>query len=59
MFPHKNDSIENGGYGTIFGSAYPKAMMEFDRKELLTYRMMLLNMYAYISTEEINVIFEE
>lgn len=59
MFPHKNDSIENGGYGTILGSAYPKAMMEFDRQELLTYRMILLNMYAYISTEEINVIFEE
>ena len=60
MFPCKDKPIEDCGYGTIFGSIYPKAMLEFDRQELLTYRMILTYMYSINpSGLEIEKIFEE
>ena len=55
MFPK---SSEENAYGTLFGSWYPKAMLEFDKQELLTYRMILENMY-FVWEENINAIFEE
>lgn len=59
MFPCQNESPIECGYGTMFGSAHPNAMLEFDRQELLTYRMILTYMYAYIPIEDINDFFEE
>lgn len=59
MFPCKNKPVEDCGYGTMLGSVYPTAMLEFDRQELLTYRMILTYMYGYISNQDINAIFEE
>ena len=61
LFPHLYDKDEYGAnyYGTIIGSIYPKAMMEFDRQELLTYRMILENMYAAPYIEDFDGIFEE
>lgn len=59
MFPCMDKSIEDCGYGTMLGSVYPSAMLEFDRQELLTYRMILTNMYGYISIQDINAFFEE
>ena len=61
LFPHLYDKDEYGAnyYGTIIGSIYPKAMMEFDRQELLTYRMILENMYAAPYIEDFEGIFEE
>lgn len=59
LFPHMNDSAEEGGYGTILGLLYPNAMYEFDRQELLTYRMILSYMYAAISEVDIEMLFSE
>lgn len=59
MFPCKDKPIEDCGYGTILGSVYPTAMLEFDRQELLTYRMILSNMYNSVPIQDINTIFEE
>ena len=61
LFPHLYDKDENDGnyYGTIIGSLYPKAMMEFDRNELLTYRMILENMYAAPYIEDFDSFFDE
>ena len=61
LFPHLYDKDEYGAnyYGTIIGSIYPKAMMEFARQELLTYRMILENMYAAPYIEDFDGIFEE
>lgn len=61
LFPHLYDKDEYGAnyYGSIIGSIYPKAMMEFDRQELLTYRMILENMYAAPYIEDFDGIFEE
>ena len=55
MFPK---SSEENAYGTLLGSLYPKAMLAFDKQELLTYRMILENMY-FVWEENINAIFEE
>lgn len=59
MLPCKDKSVEDCGYGTMLSSAYPKAMLEFDRQELLTYRMILTHMYSHISIQDINAFFEE
>ena len=59
MFPCKNKSVEDCGYGTMLSSVYPNAMLEFDRQELLTYRMILTSMYAYYSIADIEEFFEE
>lgn len=60
MFPYKDKSAEDSGYGSMFGLSYPSAMLEFDRQELLTYRMILLHMYnIYPSVSEIDKMFEE
>lgn len=60
MFPCKDKPIEDCGYGSMLGSIYPKAMLEFDRQELLTYRMILTYMYSINpSGLEIEEIFEE
>ena len=59
MFPCKDKPVSDCGYGTAFGSIYPKAMLEFDRQELLTYRMILTYMYGFVSEEDINNFFEE
>ena len=60
MFPCKDKPLDDCGYGTIFGSMYPDSMLEFDRNELMTYRMILSNMYtASIYRDELENIFEE
>ena len=61
LFPHLNDTDEYGGnyYGTVIGSVYPQAMLEFDRNELLTYRMILENMYDAYYIKDFDSIFEE
>ena len=61
LFPHLNDTDGYGGnyYGTLIGSVYPQAMMEFDRNELLTYRMILENMYDAYYIKDFDSIFEE
>ena len=59
LFPYIEMSPEESGYGTIIGSEYPSAMLEFDRQELLTYRMILQCMYASYYVQDINYIFEE
>lgn len=59
MFSDKDKPVEESGYGSMFSMSYSCAMLEFDRQELLTYRMILSNMYYPISIQDINVIFEE
>ena len=61
LFPHLNDTDEYCGnyYGTVIGSVYPRAMLEFDRSELLTYRMILENMYDAYYIKDFDSIFEE
>ena len=60
MFPCKNKPVEDCGYGTMLGSVYPTAMLEFDRQELLTYRMILTYMYSINpSGLELEELFEE
>lgn len=59
LFPRIESSIEDGGYGTLIGSVYPTAMLEFDRQELLTYRMILKNMYAIYGVDSVDYLFEE
>lgn len=61
LFPHLNDTDGYGGnyYGTVIGSVYPRAMLEFDRNELLTYRMILENMYDAYYIKDFDSIFEE
>ena len=59
LFPRIDENANDGGYGTIIESMYPSAMLEFDRQELLTYRMILQNMYSNYYFESINYIFEE
>ena len=61
LFPHLNDTDGYGGnyYGTVLGSVYPRAMLEFDRNELLTYRMILENMYDAYYIKDFDSIFEE
>ena len=61
LFPHLNDTDEYDGnyYGTLIGSVYPQAMLEFDRNELLTYRMILENMYDAYYIKDFDSIFEE
>ena len=58
LFPRREMSIEDGGYGTIYGSLYPMAMLEFDRQELFNYRMILKNMYDSNVIDDIDSIFE-
>ena len=61
LFPHLNDTDGYGGnyYGTLIGSVYPQAIMEFDRNELLTYRMILENILDLRYIEDFDSIFEE
>ena len=59
MFPNKDKPVEESGYGSMFGLSYSSAMLEFDRQELLTYRMILTNVYPPIPNQDIDVIFEE
>lgn len=59
MFPCKDNQTEECSYGTYLGSAYPKAMLEFDRQELLTYRMILSYMYDSVSNDVIYMLFAE
>lgn len=61
MFPHMGELTEDGGayYGTILGSSYPIALLEFDRQELLTYRMILTYMYDSNAIDNIDSLFEE
>ena len=59
LFPQSKMSIENGEYGTIYGSLYPIAMLEIDRQELLNYRMILNNMYDSNIIDDIDSIFED
>ena len=61
LFPHLNDTDEYDGnyYGTLIGSVYPQAMLEFDRNELLTYRMILENILDLRYIEDFDSIFEE
>ena len=56
LFPKKDTE---GEYGTMYNSTYYTAMLEFDRQELLTYRMILKNMYASYTILDIDKIFEE
>jgi len=59
LFPCKDKPLTDCGYGTKLGSVYPQAMLEFDRQELLMYKMILSNMYIPLSEQQINKIFEE
>ena len=59
LFPRMHMNVQEGGYGTLIGSAYPSAMLEFDRHELMTYRFILTNMYFSHYIEDIDAIFEE
>ena len=61
LFPRIDNETEELGYeyGTVIGSSYPSAMLEFDRQELLTYRMILKNMYANYFVGDLDYIFEE
>jgi hypothetical protein len=54
-----NKSISEGGYGTKFGSSYANALVEFDRNELLTYKMILSHTYSFTHCELIEQIFAE
>lgn len=59
LFPRMHMNVQEGGYGTLIGSAYPSAMLEFDRQELLTYRFILKNMYFSHYIDDIDAIFAE
>ena len=61
LFPHLNDIEQYGAnhYGTLISSFYPQAMMELDRNELLTYRMILENILDLRYIEDFDSIFEE
>lgn len=60
LFPYLNEpQTSSNNYGTMIGVVYPSAMLEFDRIELLTYRMLLTNMYASYLIPNLNAIFEE
>lgn len=59
LFPRMNQRVQEGGYGTLIGSAYPSAMLEFDRQELMTYRFILKNMYYSHYIDDIDAIFAE
>ena len=61
LFPCQDNPTDDCAYGRIFSYRYAIGMMEFDRTELLTYRMILNYMYdnAYFTKEEIEKVFEE
>ena len=59
LFPRIHMNVQEGGYGTLIGSAYPSAMLEFDRHELMTYRFILKNMYFSHYIDNIDAIFAE
>jgi hypothetical protein len=59
MFPDINKPTSEGGYGTMFGSSYANALVELDRNELLTYKMILSNIYSFTHGELIEQIFTE
>ena len=60
MFPCKdNPADDECSYGTALSSFHPNAMKEFDRQELLTYRMILSYMYGSFTKGTINKIFSE
>ena len=61
LFPCQDNPTDDCAYGRIFSYRYALGMMEFDRTELLTYRMILNYMYdkSYFTKEEIEKIFEE
>ena len=61
LFPCQNNLTDDCTYGRIYSYRYALGMMEFDRNELLTYRMILNYMYdkSYFTKEEIEKIFEE
>lgn len=56
LFPHLDEPYY---YGSMLGCLYPKAMLEFDRQELLTYKMILQYMYTPLSEQVIEQIFAE
>lgn len=60
MFSNKNEP-ETSDYKDEFlpNSVYFNAMLEFDRQELLAYRMILLNMEYSLSSSAVDAIFEE
>ena len=57
MYP-KIDKSDNG-YGTMSGSSYSNALVDFDRIELLAYRTILYNIYSFTHGELIEQIFAE
>ena len=61
LFPCQDNPTDDCAYGRIFSYRYAIGMMEFDKNELLTYRMILNYMYdkAYFTKEEIEKVFEE
>lgn len=61
LFPCQDNPTDDCAYGRIFSYRYALGMMEFDRNELLTYRMILNYMYdkSYFTKEEIEKVFEE
>lgn len=54
-----NIDKSNNGYGTMSGSSYSNALVEFDRIELLAYRTILYNIYSFTHGELIEQIFAE